>query len=98
MVIFIEPCSVNYSVQQKIFFITGFFGGFDYILGTEFKYFLSFSLSRHVLEQGSPNFFEGGPDNKETISSRAGQIIRADISCYTKLKYDIIIDSKQTNK
>ena len=28
-----------------------------------------------TLRQGSPNFFEGGPDNNETISLRAGQII-----------------------
>ena len=31
----------------------------------------------YTLHQGSPNFFEGGPDNKETISSRAGQIIQS---------------------
>ena len=31
----------------------------------------------NLLRQGSPNFFEGGPDNKETISSRAGQIIQS---------------------
>ena len=29
------------------------------------------------LEQGSPNFFEGGPDNNETISLGAGQIIQS---------------------
>ena len=33
-------------------------------------------LSNRV-QQGSPNFFEGGPDNNETISLRAGQIIQS---------------------
>ena len=31
----------------------------------------------YPLSQGSPNFFEGGPDNNETISLRAGQIIQS---------------------
>ena len=31
----------------------------------------------YCVGQGFPNFVEGGPDNNETISLRAGQIIQS---------------------